>query len=484
MPRKIVLVGLGFHARHHYLHLLADLVRRQEVRLVAVVELEKRRAHTAQVLSDAGIPAAHFVGVRATDALAQAEALANLSRVKAQHGCDGLIISTDPRNHLPYLEWGAVEGVDVLVDKPLTATDMDFSPESARALTNAFESVRDLFAKSAATATVMVTRRSHDGYLIARRVLHEVAAEFGIPITFINAYHANGYWNFPDEFRSRENHPYKYGFGALLHGGYHVVDLAAWLLSVNENALRDDWADSVEVLTQHTTPDDFLEQVPEAVYSRLGLGQSMQAPFSSAGRRFARSCGETDVNIAFSARRNDRVITMGNIQVMETALSTRAWRDLPEDTYKSNGRHSQERLTIHMGHLLTLHTEDYRSWSGDADPDGLAPARFVIRVLRNSKLIGGEPYSEHVLTRPPNPAGHRDESLTERSRRQAFHQWIAGTGHASALDTHGLSIRLLTAAHESMFRRRRGLAPMATFPMRTPTLTQEPESVRWGNANV
>jgi predicted dehydrogenase len=474
MPSRIVIAGLGNHARHHYVPMLAQLVRQQRIRLVAVVDLENRREQIQKVLADAGINAVHFIGLSSLEAHSQDSALADLSAIKARHGCDGLIVSTDPRNHLPYLKWAAREDVDALVDKPLTASLMDFSPQSAEALTEAFETVNQLFARSRGTASVMVTRRRHAGYLMVREEIRRVVAEFGVPITFLNAYHANGYWNMPDEFRNRENHPYKYGFGAMLHGGYHVVDLAAWLLSVNEEETpARDWADRMEVLTQHATPDDFLEQVPRAAYEHFGLGQGLDEPFSPAGRGFARSCGETDVNVAFTARREGRVITMGNIQIMETAHSTRAWRNLPEDTYKGNGRHSQERLTLHVGHLMTVHTEDYRPLSASADPMMRAPANFTVRILRNSRLIGGEPYAEHVLTRPLSPEGDgREISLTEHSRRDAFMRWIAGDFSVSALATHEMSVRLMAAAHTCMFRRRRGEAPMTTFPITASTRTQ------------
>ena len=34
----------------------------------------------------------------------------------------------------------------------------------------------------------------------------------------------------------RDNHPYKYGYGKLLHSGYHFVDLISIFLRANKNA--------------------------------------------------------------------------------------------------------------------------------------------------------------------------------------------------------------------------------------------------------
>ncbi|TFV32621.1 hypothetical protein E4K10_22810 [Streptomyces sp. T1317-0309] len=40
-------------------------------------------------------------------------------------------------------------------------------------------------------------------------------------------------WNLQREFESRDDHPYKYGYGMMMHGAYHYVDLATQILSLN-----------------------------------------------------------------------------------------------------------------------------------------------------------------------------------------------------------------------------------------------------------
>jgi predicted dehydrogenase len=464
MPRRLVIAGVGLHAQAHYLPLLSSMSKQGKGELIAAIDLKSRQPRVEQALAQAGMRVAEFVGLDSEQPSCQAEAFGRLDEIAAHYGCDGLIISTDPRNHLPYLRWGARRNVDVLVDKPLTARVMEFTSDSAGTIWSDYQLVRDLFSESTATVTIMAGRRLHAGYRLMRETISDIVNSYGVPISYLNMYHANGYWNMPDEFFSRENHPYKYGFGALLHGGYHAVDVAGWLLSANQSVISGNWADTMEVLTQHATPDDVMEQEPEALYRQLGLDGNIASAYTPEGRLRARTFGETDINISFAAKRGPRIVTMGGISVTETGLSTRAWGSLPEDTYKSNGRYSQERLTIHMGHLLTMHADDYRPLPEDADPDQLAPAQFVLRILRNSRLIGGKPYEEHVIS-VPRGSDMRHTSFTENAIGELFSRWMAGEAEVSGLETHGLSIALMGAAYESMFSRRRGLSPVATFPI-------------------
>lgn len=40
-------------------------------------------------------------------------------------------------------------------------------------------------------------------------------------------------WNLQREFESRDDQPYKYGYGTMMRGAYHYVDLATRILSLN-----------------------------------------------------------------------------------------------------------------------------------------------------------------------------------------------------------------------------------------------------------
>ncbi|OLE22643.1 MAG: hypothetical protein AUG49_18295 [Catenulispora sp. 13_1_20CM_3_70_7] len=468
--RDLALVGVGLHAEHSYLPLLRDLARQGAVRLRAVVDVAERRPQVLAALSRSGVDAEHVItdDVDADSARGRALGLARLGRLLGDGRIDGLIASTDPRAHRGILEWAAGRGVDVLVDKPLTARELRFTDQAAASLTRDYRDLGKAFANGGATATVMVPRRLHPGYAFIRRTLSEAVAELGLPITYLDLYHSSGYWNLPDEFLSRENHPYKYGYGALLHSGYHFIDLAAWLLKVNEHSGTGAWADRLEVVTQHSTPDDVLEQVPFGFYQRADMAAGLARAYGAEARAKARDCGETDVNIGFRALRGGRTVTLGSVRMVETGLSNRSWRVLPQDTYKKNGKFSQDRLTAHVGYVLTVH-----AWEEQDDtPEG--GKRFVVEVLRNAALIGGPRVRRLVFTPEASEDGEQ-VPLSVAGKRALFTRWLAGQTDGLTLDSHDLTVGLLTAAYTAMFRARRGLAPLAHAPVGTESVV---ESVR------
>jgi predicted dehydrogenase len=453
-----VLVGVGLHAEHSYLPALRNLLADGAVRLLAVVDVAERRAQVVETLSRCGVRPDHIITDDADAAAArgQARGLARLARLTERERIDGMIVSTDPRSHRGVLEWAASRGIDVLVDKPVTAREMRFTDESAAELANDFRVLNKAFAGGGSAATVMVPRRLHPGYVFIREILREAVEQLGLPVTYLDLYHSSGYWNLPDEFLTRENHPYKYGYGALLHSGYHFIDLACWLLKVNE-ALQADWADRLDVVTQHANPDDVLEQEPHEFYRRVGLAAGLKEAYSRQNRALARGYGETDAHVGFRALRGQRAITLGSIRMVETGVSGRTWRDLPQDTYKGNGKFSQDRLTAHVGHVLSVHA--WERHSEQADTAGASPKEFVVEVLRNHRLIGGSRVEQRVFGQEHAAGEH--VSLSVLGKRELFARWLEGRTDGLTLDTHDLTVGLLTAAYTAMFRARRCLPPVA-----------------------
>ena len=88
--------------------------------------------------------------------------------------------------------------------------------------------------RSTANATVTVQRRAHPGYCFVHKLLSDFVKLWRIPISYIDIYHADGMWCMPGEMCTRSYHPYKHGYGKLMHSGYHFLDLLMWLHSINE----------------------------------------------------------------------------------------------------------------------------------------------------------------------------------------------------------------------------------------------------------
>ena len=180
-----------------------------------------------------------------------------------------MIISTEPKAHKPYVLWALDRNVDVLMDKPVTApVDAGNSLASARQIFEDYQEIGQRLARSKANVIVQCQRRSHEGYQFIKTYLTDFVREYHIPISYIDIYHGDGMWCMPAELFNRENHPYKYGYGKLMHSGYHFVDLFAWFSEVN-NLVERKKPDAADIIVKRFGAYDFLHHVDEADYERL-----------------------------------------------------------------------------------------------------------------------------------------------------------------------------------------------------------------------
>lgn len=94
-----------------------------------------------------------------------------------------------------------------------------------------------------------------------------MVSKYNVPISFIGVNHCDGTWNMPNELIHRENHPYKYGYGKIMHSGYHFLDTLTWFLDVNEVSSKK--IDTYDVYTTCFRPSDFLHQINIEQYREL-----------------------------------------------------------------------------------------------------------------------------------------------------------------------------------------------------------------------
>src|SRR5712691_1341689 len=82
-------------------------------------------------------------------------------------------------------------------------------------------------------------RRIHPGYKYFFSFLTDFMAKYRTPITSINVHFGAGNLVTQPEYESKENHPFKYGYGVLLHSGYHYIDLVARTAAMNRTLDAD-----------------------------------------------------------------------------------------------------------------------------------------------------------------------------------------------------------------------------------------------------
>ena len=268
--KNIVLVGLGPHAKRIYVNFL----KKYGLTLSLLIELENNKNYTLEYLKENDFSKTKTYFVPSKEANFEELSLKvskDLSDLIEKYSINYAIISTEPKAHFAYAKFFLEHDINILMDKPITLP-INFNDNSIiisrvgeqyNYLCNLYKLKKDYL-----NFTIMCQRRFHPGYIYVRNVLKEVISKYQVPMTYIDIYHSDGMWNMPDEFFSRENHPYKYGYGKLFHSGYHFVDLLAWFLECND-CLKNETINKVKLVTSDFKPSDFFETINNEVYKKF-----------------------------------------------------------------------------------------------------------------------------------------------------------------------------------------------------------------------
>lgn len=468
-----VVVGLGPHAKRIYM----PLFRKFGFEPRLVIELESKRPGVFQYITTHRTSChTYFIPDEYRDVGVLPEDIADgLRRELSSLGVTHAIISTEPKAHLAFLRFFLAEGISVLVDKPITAPVGPItSIHKARAIESEYGELIGRYRSvkyRGVTCEVQCQRRYHRGYAYVKELLEQCVASFGVPVTSLDVYHCDGTWNMPGEFLSRENHPYKYGYGKLLHSGYHFIDLVSWLLQVNEQ-LPTKHADNVQLYAAAVRPYDFLSVIDNDDYARLFPSHRHAGLLSNLSTSDLEQMGELDCYSVMQFRKGSSTMTTCTLNLLQTGYSRRAWMDLPEDTYKGNGRVRHERMNVHVGPLMNIQIHSYQSKeikdrdASEAGEEG-SVEHFDISIFRNIGIIGGEPYRHVQLHHLDSPDGTTTLiGHNERARERCFVSFLRNESRQSDLCDHRLSIKLLSRTYESLCHREAGRSPVITFGIR------------------
>ena len=468
--RYIAIVGLGPHARNVYFPLLEQWSRQSSLYIPLIIDLIDQKNKIATYLANQSlrVDQTFYLDINYRDAKEiSPDIKLRLDSLNDSGKLDGILLSSEPKSHFAYLKWACENDVDVFLDKPITALNLvDKQEDSAEQIFEDYKELVTSLKNSRSKFVVATHRRCHEGYTLVKSYLNDFIKEYKIPITHIDIYHAGGMWNMPDEFFSRENHPYKYGYGKLMHSGYHLIDLYCWLLKAN-GLVASKAPDKITLTSQHVSPYDFLHQVNARDYEQLFGKNVFTGAFEKESLKKIKKFGETDVYLSCQLKREDAVITSATLNLLQTSYSRRAWTHLPDDTYRKNGRTRHERVNIQLGHLLNVQVHEYQI-SREADIQNRSicseeqPEAFEIHIFRNNELVGGKPYQK--ITMPKYSRSKEQDAilindLNRLAKKKLFFDWLDGRSSVSDIMDHSDSVRLLSLAYRCMFRQASGKAP-------------------------
>lgn len=459
--KNYILVGLGPHAKRIYYPFLEKHQARYDICLKLLVELENQSQQVAKFLNQRKLQPEKILYLpesrrnrmgAALDEAAQKELDSLVQREKI----DGIIISTEPKAHKIYAEWALKNNVNVLMDKPLTApvhpsTDI----QSAHTIYQDYLDLENLLKTSSAKFYVTCQRRNHKGYTFIKEYLKNFVSDFEVPISYIDVYHADGAWSLPHEF-NKENHPYKYGYGKLMHSGYHFVDLFAWIAQVNFG-LEKARPETAKIYTARFTPNDLFNQIDEAAYTRFFNQPKIRDFYQTYQRKDYEEFGELDTYTLVQLMRGQNVVMTGSINLQQNSFSKRGWFELPEDTYKGNGRVRHERVNIQVSHFLNIQVHSYQSCEAGkntAEPGSVGSEdHFDILIFRNRKIVGGEGFLKFSVGKEMKEHNRMDSYYlghNEQARESTLLNFIEGKDDESELSHHKFTNQLLSNIYASI----------------------------------
>ncbi|MFF0494512.1 hypothetical protein ACFYTQ_36310 [Nocardia sp. NPDC004068] len=430
---QLVVVGFDEIVANKYMPCITRAVKDGCLQSYSIVDLESERQAVEERLAGVEVQPQKcvFLPSRGRDVSSgQDEVRAALASAKVRGLPTMTYIATEVGSHEKYLRYCVEEGTASLVEKPVLAPLVAgrFEP------TGISRAMAELIAAAQRRSTrhsVMTLSRYHRIYndkLIAP--LRERMLTWQAPVTSFHLRAAGGVWNLEHEYVIREDHPYRYGYGMLMHGAYHYIDLAVQILALNKLVLPDRPL-RLQLCSFGAYPSDQRYRVPLQATARLG-DHSPCPTFTREQGRY----GETDVTSALRLIdiESGASITLGTLAFEQTTPSIRDWSILPNGIYNKNGRTSSVDVEAQLSTLYSVHVHCYDSPTGtDVDRFG-AVADIVTRS--NASLMPGEQF---VTQEGFEGVFHSD------SNRELMQNWLRGTETRSQLSEHYLPMRVLEA---------------------------------------
>lgn len=252
LVKNVALIGLGPHAKRIYYPYLEKI---KNVNLELLVDLDCNKDHILQYIKLRKLQPKILLFLSSetqiNPSFISEEVLSYLKKGIVTHA----ILSSEPKSHKVYLEAFIKYKIQILVDKPITIFD-ELTHNNVIQLERDIEYLNNFIQQNdGSRVLIQCQRRNHAGYIYISNLLSNIIDNYNIPMTYINIHHSDGMWNMPDEFKMRENHPYKYGYGKLARSGYHFIDLLAILLKLNLK-IKNKKPDTISIFSQSIRPFD------------------------------------------------------------------------------------------------------------------------------------------------------------------------------------------------------------------------------------
>jgi len=464
---NILLIGCGPHARRVYVPALKGTEKNFGTDVKAIVELKEKESDTSGFIGTY-YPNAYGIYVEPF-AKSHRHTLPpyleqQLNSIVKSGGINGVVIATDPLNHMQYALWAQKLGLHVLMDKPIsTYENVANSTMQARQLMVDFYQLMENH-RNNRCFVINTQRRFMPQFDVIEGKINEVAARYGMPVTTMQSTHSDGQWRLPNEILTQTYHPYL-GWGKVSHSGYHMIDLAG-KLTKESYACAGKKFDEISVFSRFIRPSGLLKQQSQQDLVNL-FGKDYQKLSPKTDEELTQLYkvnNEAEVDAAALVSLSSDGVLMTNItlNLLHNGFCRRDWMMPNTDLYKGNGRVRHEYHNIQQGPLQNIQAHSYQSNDkhdvNTEDDFALGGNNhYDIHIYKNSNLIGGTPLE--IITAKDLALSHSLDTtkvMNELARHKAVHDFIeviTGQRKTAALKAnlpdHGLSVQLMSMVYES-----------------------------------
>ncbi|MEK7152906.1 MAG: hypothetical protein AAB834_03090 [Patescibacteria group bacterium] len=439
----LVVIGFDEIVSNKYMSCIADAISAKAIDGYTVIDLKSQKPFIESRIAKLSLKpeAVYYLPENFSTAAWSNEKdyekiITNLAKKKSKIK---VYIATEVKAHEGYLRFCVENGFDSLVEKPVFAPMSDTGFDSAK-IDSTMHAFVQKAAKTNSRQSVMSLSRYHPIYndIVITR-LQSLMEELDAPITSFHLKAAGGVWNLHREFESSDDHPHKYGYGMLMHGAYHYIDLAAQFISLNR-LIYSEQPLTMTVSSHGAFPSDQNDRISKKISADFhdnqpnwpAISPSTDIPY-----------GETDIVSSFCIKNmaTSKTIMLGTLAFEQTTPSIRNWEKIPEGLYNKKGRTSRVDLEAQLSTLHAVNVECYDVPIKENGQVDRIDAFARVSTRTNAALLSTHEYVTEET--------HTGIFHSESNKRLMF-AWLMGKETKSSLESHMLPMYMIEALAESL----------------------------------
>ena len=370
---KCLIFGFGTHTQKVYWHYLNNDAKFDKL---IIVDLMSAKQRIESALSDSRVP---FETVFLDDHVQYHPSLpkniheklaATVQKEQVTHA----IISTEPRSHNMYIDFCLSMNLNILCNKPLTTPMYTNTPVGASLIADNFQSyVAKWQASDTALFELQTLKRTHKVYQYVRTLVEEIVKTYQVPINKINISTSNDHWYLPSDIALKETQPYKYGYGTLMHHGYHLIELLTSFTDINKKYGFREAQKNYHISDYR--PSDFYKYYGKSFNEQLGFFDNDDI---YRNLNIVQNFGEFDLTAIIDYLDGDH----HKIMTANLHFSQSSDAQLPTATFDEKELHpnAHEVVEISVGPLITIKVISDST------------ANFEVLIFRNSAILDGKSF--------------------------------------------------------------------------------------------